>query len=325
MTVSIKKNLLKDTLNWEKKGLIYKPDGSGFFKTHAARPIPFRISEKILRLFFSSRDFDDRMFPTYIDVNIDNPKEVLYIHDAPLLNLGKIGTFDDSGVTLASLIQNNNSLLMYYTGWKRRRINVNFDLSIGLATLFMNEKNCVLKRRFLGPILAQDKNHPILVAGPYVIKEEALYKMWYCFGTKWHTTETGIEPLYRIHYAESKNGIDWNCFTDKPCIDYDYDGEVLSAPWVIKINGLYYMWYSKRGSATKDAKNYTIGFASSKDGISWTRNDQIAGIERSPKGWDSEMICYPSFISHQDKTYMFYSGNHVGRGGIGYATTDRFF
>jgi hypothetical protein len=31
------------------------------------------------------------------------------------------------------------------------------------------------------------------------------------------------------------------------------------------------------------------------------------------------MICYPAVYEHESSTYMFYSGNGVGRGGLGYA------
>ena len=55
----------------------------------------------------------------------------------------------------------------------------------------------------------------------------------------------------------------------------------------------------------------------------WIRQDQKIGIRRSIKGWDSEMICYPAVININNKTYMFYSGNQVGRSGIGYAIADK--
>src|SRR5262249_35032515 len=103
-----------------------------------------------------------------------------------------------------------------------------------------------------------------------------------------------------------------------------FDGEVVSAPWVEKAGGEYHMWYSTRGYVTKQAKNYVIGYAHSKDGVNWTRRDDLAGIDRSAEGWDSEMVCYPAMYPRGDKVYMFYSGNAVGKGGIGYAIADNF-
>lgn len=301
---------------WEKKGRIYVPNGEGFFKTHATRPIPYQIDDAVLRIYFASRDDTDTMYPTYIDVDIRNPKRVLHInYDKPLLNLGRIGTFDDSGVIMGCIFGHRDKILAYYSGWKRRRV-VNFEMSIGICQ--MKPPYTSAERVFEGPILAQDKNHPILVCAPFVMYDQKRFKMWYCSGTKWIVANGNPEPIYRIHYAESGDGINWVPFKE-PAIDYTFDGEVISAPWVLKVGSRYQMWYSYRGSATKEAKNYVIGYAESADGLKWKRMDDQTGIERSTSGWDSEMLCYPSFFSYGDVTYMFYSGNNVGKGGIGYA------
>jgi hypothetical protein len=308
-------------IRWEKKGLIYSPKGDGFFKTHAARPIPYQIDEKILRIYFSSRDNDDRMFPTYMDVDIRNPSRILHINKEPLLSLGRLGTFDDSGITPGCILVHEDNIFVYYSGWKRRRVNVTFELSIGLCRI--TRPLMAFERIFEGPILAQDRNHPILTAGPFVIHDQKKFKMWYCSGTEWRVAQGNPEPIYRVHYAESDDCINWMPFIE-PAIDYKFDGEVISAPWVLKVDSRYHMWYSTRGSATKAAKNYVIGYAESQDGLKWDRMDDQAGIERSTSGWDSEMICYPAFFPYGEVVYMFYSGNTVGRDGIGYAVSENF-
>ena len=306
--------------NWQKKGLIYCPDGTGYFKTHAARPIPYHLNEDTLRLFFSSRDADDRMLPTFIDLDIGDPARVVNVCDDPLVGLGEPGTFDDSGVTLGSVVEFNNRVLFYYTGWKRRRV-VSFELSIGIIA--WDKQSDTYSRLFRGPIIAQDKNHPLLVAGPFVMVEGDRCKMWYCSGTDWKFPDGNPEPIYTVFYAESDDGINWTP-NNQPVIEYKFDGEVVSAPWVLKLHDKLLMWYSTRGHETKLAKSYTIGYAESNDGISWKRFDEQAGISRSESGWDSEMICYPAFYPYHDKIYMFYSGNGVGRGGVGYAVAENF-
>lgn len=307
--------------NWEKKGLIYVPDGKGFLKTHVTRSIPRKINQKVLRIYFSSREVDDRPLPTYIDVDINNPKKILHVNKKPLLNFGKPGTFDDSGITLTCILSHNEEILAYYAGWKRRRVNVTIEASIGLCRF--NHSGKVLYRVFEGPILAQDKNHPLFVGSPFVLYDDKKFKMWYNSGTDWRIRAGNPEMLYRVYYAESKNGIDW-VPRAKPVIDYKYDGEVISTPWVIKHDSKYYMWYSTRGSRNKIAKRYVIGYAESSNGIDWVRKDRLVGISKSRSGWDSEMVCYPSFFPYKNKIYMFYSGNNVGKGGLGYAVMDNF-
>jgi hypothetical protein len=306
-------------INWQKKGLVYCPDGTGYFKTHATRSIPFRLNETILRLFFSSRDADDRMLPTFVDIDVRDPSKIINIGNEPLVGLGDPGTFDDSGLTLGCIVEFNNRVLFYYTGWKRRRV-VSFELSIGI--LSWDRETDTFSRIFQGPILSQDKDHPLQVAGPFVILEGQRWRMWYCSGTAWKFPDNP-EPIYTVFYAESADGITW-VPSNQPVIPYKFDGEVVSAPWVIKLSSKYLMWYSTRGHETKTAKNYRIGFAESDDGIVWKRLDDQVGISRSESGWDSEMICYPSFYPYRNSIYMFYSGNGVGRGGIGYAVADNF-
>ena len=49
------------------------------------------------------------------------------------------------------------------------------------------------------------------------------------------------------------------------------------------------------------------------------RNDELAGIDVSPEGWDSEMICYPYIFEHRGLLYMLYNGNGYGKTGFGLA------
>jgi hypothetical protein len=303
-------------ISWKKHGRIFVPSGEGFFKSHATRPIPYRLSADVLRIFFSSRDAEDRMLPAYVDVDINDPSSVLHVCATAPVQLGAPGTFDDAGVTLASIVDRDDGAWVYYTGWKRRRSGVSFELSVGI--LHWNKKSDSFERLFTGPIMGQDRHHPYLVAGPFVLFDNGKYRMWYCSGHPWRFPEGNPEPIYTVHYAESADGIDWTA-RENPVIPFKYDGEVVSAPWVIKSAGVYRMWYSSRGHATREAKNYTIGYAESADGISWQRLDDLAGLSVSPSGWDSQMACYPGFYAGKERVYMFYSGNAVGREGVGYA------
>lgn len=78
------------------------------------------------------------------------------------------------------------------------------------------------------------------------------------------------------------------------------------------------MFYTK-GVKRGNHFDYLPGFAESFDGIHWVRKDHEIGITPSPRGWDSEMLCYPSLIQYEDKIYMFYNGNGMGKSGFGYA------
>lgn len=303
-------------IEWEKLGRIFCPTGEGFFKTHAARPIVVKNADSgRLRIFYSSRDDDDRMLPTFIDVDADDPRRIVATCDQPLTTLGRPGAFDDSGVTLGSAIERDNVLYFYYTGWKRRRV-VSFEMSMGVLRWDRDDQR--LHRIHEGPLIGQDIHHPFLTAGPFVVDDGGTLKMWYCSATEWKFPGGNPEPIYTVFYAESDDGLTWKPH-GKPVIPYNFDGEVITAPWVVKTKDGYAMWYSRRGSDSRQAKNYRIGYAESTDGISWQRLDENPGISTSAEGWDSEMVCYPAVCNVADKTYMFYSGNGVGRGGLGVA------
>ena len=67
---------------WQKRGLIFVPSGDGVFKSHAARPVPFPLRDDVIRLFYSSRDHDDRMLPAFIDVDANDPARILAAADS---------------------------------------------------------------------------------------------------------------------------------------------------------------------------------------------------------------------------------------------------
>ncbi len=82
------------------------------------------------------------------------------------------------------------------------------------------------------------------------------------------------------------------------------------------------MWYAyrKKGNYRLDKElSYRIGHAVSDDGKQWIRRDELAGIDVSTKGWDSEMITYPNIVNYKGEKFMFYNGNGFGRTGFGYA------
>lgn len=74
------------------------------------------------------------------------------------------------------------------------------------------------------------------------------------------------------------------------------------------------MWYSY-----VDTSSYKIGYAESQNGLDWRRKDEEVGIFLSDNGWDSDCMAYPCVFVHNDKRYMLYSGNTLGKEGIGLA------
>jgi hypothetical protein len=304
---------------WEKKGLIFTPDISReWSRSHAQVPTVDILSEKIWRIYYASRDSDNRSHISYFNVEAHNPSNILYAHKEPILNLGKLGTFDDSGLMPSSIVSIGNLKYLYYTGWNIRK-SVPYHNSIGLAVSYDGGET--FSRSFDGPVLSVNAQEPYFVGTSCVLYENGLWRNWYAVCTSWKVIEGKVEPFYHIKYAESHDGINW-LRNAHVAIDYKNEHEAGIARASVLKDEFYKMWFCYRQEQDyriDRLKSYRIGFAYSDDGIVWQRNDNLSGIDVSDEGWDSEMIAYPSVISVENKKYMFYNGNGFGASGIGYA------
>ncbi len=309
-------------MRWQKKGLIFAADGHAeWMARYAYVPVAEKISDDVIRIYFGTRDTRNRTVATFIEVEADNPANVLRVHDRPVLGLGRLGTFDDSGVTACSMVNHESRKYLFYVGWNQT-VTVPYRNAIGVAV--SDDGGLSFSRLFEGSILDRTKVEPYFLASPFCMIDDGKWKLWYTSSTGWTMVGGKPEPLYQIKYCESSDGVDW-IRNNTTCIEYKFAGEANTRPCVLKENGLYRMWYCYRGSIdyrTDKTQSYRIGYAESRDGIKWARQDDEAGIERSEEGWDSLMMEYPYVYEHKGRKYMFYNGNGFGETGFGYAILD---
>jgi hypothetical protein len=292
---------------WIKKGLLFAPDGnSEWLKTHAALPVVDRKG-KTYRIYFSGRDEERRAQIGYFET--DDFEKITLVSEKPVLGLGPMGAFDDSGVTTSWIVNHENRKYLYYSGWSLG-VSVPFYFYIGLA---ISEDGGETYQRVAGPILDRNEIDPYLTASPCVLVEDGTWRMWYVSGTRWEMKGNRPRHYYHIKYAESSDGIHWRR-EGLVCIDYQSPDEyAIARPCVVKEEDLYRMWYSYRGDS------YRIGYAESADGIKWERKDHESGIDVSASGWDSQMIEYPCVFEENGVYCMLYNGNDYGKTGIGLA------
>lgn len=306
-------------MRWEKKGVIFGADGRyDWMQHHACVPVADRVSDGVLRIYFGPRDGQGRTRTTFIEVDADDPSRVLYVHDRPVLDLGRLGTFDDSGAMPSCIVNHGGRKYLYYIGWNQS-VTVSYRNSVGLAV--SDDGGLTFRRMFEGPVVDRTRSEPFFCASPFVLKDGDLWRLWYASSTGWTVIDGKTEPLYQIKYAESSDGIEWRR-ENRTCIDYTFEGEANARPCVIKEGGRYRMWYCYRGSVryrSDKAQSYRLGYAESPDGISWQRQDEQVGIERSEEGWDSVMMEYPFVYEHRGRKFMLYNGNGFGETGFGYA------
>jgi hypothetical protein len=306
-------------MKWIKKGCIFAPNNNfDWMASHASIPIADRIDDNRLRIYFGTRDKEGHSLPAYLEVDADNPQNILDFHPEPILSLGRLGTFDDDGVMPSWLVNHDSRKYLYYIGWNRQ-VTVSYRMSIGLA---ISEDNGHSYHKYSeGPICDRALDEPYFNTAPCVMVEGDIWRMWYVSCTKWQIINGWPEPFYHVKYAESGDGIHW-VRTGQVCIDYDEFSDGIARPCVYLENGLYKMFYSYRsaiGYRTDPQRSYRLGYAESTDGLDWARKDSEVGIARSESGWDSQMIEYCFLYKHHRQKYLFYNGNGFGKSGFGYA------
>lgn len=97
---------------------------------------------------------------------------------------------------------------------------------------------------------------------------------------------------------------------------------------VIKVGGLYYVWYSRGPQA--NGYNATVWYATSHDGHQWKERGEA--LARGPKGsWDEQSVFTPNILIARNKYWLFYtavpkpffnSGPNITKTAIGIAVAD---
>jgi predicted GH43/DUF377 family glycosyl hydrolase len=304
-------------VTWRKVGMVFVPKGELWWsKVGAQLPTVETVSDDVLRVYYVSKDSEGFGRIGYVDLNARDPKQILEVAKEPVLDLGELGTFDDSGVCPSTVIRAHGRRYLYYQGFQRSE-RVPYLTFTGLAVSEGNSSHFRKVSRV--PIMDRTDEEPFIRSTCSILRADGLWKMWYVSTVKWTKDENGLHYICVIRYATSGDGIRWQAHP-QVCLEPDLSDEyAVGRPSVIYEDNRYKMWYSIRSFRLL----YAIGYAESDDGIRWERQDALAGIAKSPSGWDSEMICYPFIVDTNGNRLMFYNGNGRGITGFGYAILDR--
>ncbi len=298
-------------MKWVKQGLVFVPSGEiPWMRTHAALPVTDATGANEYAVYFSSRDDSGRSQIGRLDLNLEGPARVTGIGSEPVVGLGPTGTFDDSGVTSACLV-NHGGKSIYIIRVGRWELRFRFYFYIGLAV--SEDGGKTFQKVSPAPVLGRSAADAYLTASPSVMVEGGVWRMWYVSCVGWAMEDGRPKHFYHVKYAESADGIRWG---EERRVSIDFQGAdeyAIGRPCVRKDGGVYRMWYCYRGTS------YRIGYAESADGYEWTRRDGDAGIEYSTSGWDSEMQAYPWVFDGENDWYMLYNWNAYGRTGFGIA------
>ncbi len=136
-------------------------------------------------------------------------------------------------------------------------------------------------------------------------------KMWYGGNSDSHIFNNN----FSIGYAWSLDGINWTKYNGNPVMAGRpgmWDQVGMFHPIVIQDGDTLRMWYESFTASTPAGPGHMIGYATSVDGIIWTRRDAPV-LERGPNGeWDDSHIITGAVIKEENTFKMWFSGGTGG-------------
>jgi hypothetical protein len=307
---------------WKKRGLIcdHKTINLTWYKKNILVPLPYLKEKTCLRIFAGFCDNKNISRIGYVDVDPNNPKKIIKYSKKPILDIGRSGKFDDSGVVPASILKWKNKLYLFYSGYQRC-IKVPYMIFSGCAVSYDNGDT--FKKTSLDvPLLDRVPGEINFRCAPLVFRHKKIFRMLYTADESdgWIEIKGKKMPKYSLRIIESQSPVVWPKKTGVPAIKFsckDEHGLACASVWTER--GLFKLIYSIRSRS----KKYRLGYAESTDGKYFRRKDSEIGIDVSEKGWDSEMIAFADQIKVQKKTLLFYCGNNYGQDGMGFASLEK--
>jgi hypothetical protein len=178
-------------------------------------------------------------------------------------------------------------------------------------------------------VWTKDARNPILSGGatgawnnqliaPCVLynPDSSRYEMWF-------SASYGNPPDYRpwqVGRAVSKDGINWKIDSSAvmPADPSAWDNSV-EIPWVIRENGQYKMWYEGN---VNGQFHYCVGFATSTDGIHWSKYAGNPVMAPGKATWEAQSIYGCAILPFAGGYKMWYGAFGVtGSGNVGYAVS----
>ncbi len=270
-----------------------------------------------------------------------------------VLGLDDQGTFDEVGNFTVSAFKDAGVTFLYYGGSDASGdcpgIN-NSHWRIGLAQSSDGVNFTRVPGAEAGDAIL-DNGAPgafdsYLTYRPYVLKDGALYRMWYNGSSKPFNNchaPSGQSPLAddrRIGYAESADGVRWTKRNDGPGpggsvlplgATGEIDAQQVGYVWVLKDGDQYKMYYS----ANDVTNTWRVALAVSSDARNWTKvrgkiaNGAILDLG-SAGAFDVACAYQPSVVKEKADLYrMWYRGCEAAsplggpsQGVIGYAESN---
>lgn len=225
----------------------------------------------------------------------------------PVLTKGNLGQWDEKYVYSGDVIKDGNIYKMWYTGADRFGKE-----QIGYATSL---NGIVWEKYANNPVLGSGTSNEwdgFLASQATVLFDGNQYLMWYSGNNGIVSNEN-----WKIGFATSLDGIHWQKFINNPVLIPSisgWDNKAVYQPVVIKtgINN-FHLWYSAT-STTASGPRWKIGYATSGDGINWTKyaGNPVLIVNQSWERIGGDGLGSPSVIYDGTRFLMWYHASGVG-------------
>jgi len=228
--------------------------------------------------------------------------------DSTILDPGAGDDWDSYGVGGGWVMKEDGVYKMWYSGHDGETYRIGYAISMDGLKWERYKENPILD---LGPKGSWDSGR---VAYPMVMKDGDIYRLWY------HGFSKTFAPS--IGYAISMDGIHWEKAVAPlltPGEEGSWDADSIGYPMVVKDGDIYRMWYA---GLNDPYGNWRIGYAESRDGLSWVKllNPVFDLGERGD--WDGFYVSYPMVLKRDNRFFMWYSGVDGNSLRIGLALSD---
>jgi predicted GH43/DUF377 family glycosyl hydrolase len=135
------------------------------------------------------------------------------------------------------------------------------------------------------------------VARPSVISDGAEYKMWF--------DGANLSWDVAIGLSTSSDGISWTKHPANPVLTgtagmWDGDSDE-HTPFVLKEDGVYKMWYEGGDGDVRQ-----LGYATSTNGIDWSKHPGNPVVEAGPEGYDQDTAGHGSVVKDAGSYELWY-------------------
>lgn len=216
----------------------------------------------------------------------------------PVLNVGSSGQWDDVQIQSPSVLKDGETYKMWYAGHDGSNGRIGYATSadgvswtkpnLGIHSYGGSTNNNIVL------VPKSGTQYSVTAAYPSVIKDGSTYRMWFA----------GYSTTWKVFYATSTDGKSWTVQNgDSPVLSPGSTGEwdvsQVHTPNVWRDGNTFSMFY-----AGNDGTTNQVGWASSADGISWTKQDlKVPVMAPSLPGSKANSQTYATSLVQLDGRY----------------------